>query len=213
MLDHGTDKPPLPPAQQRVYDRLLDHHGRHGELPDLSGFARQLNLHYVTLKQHLLALDRKGYLRFESRGHGRSPLLQLHPAATGIPVLGGIPAGQLSDAAAMAEEFLPLHGLRGASFALRVDGESMADLIQPDDIVIFEKRQPFRSGEICAVRVDENEVTLKYLDFIKPGLFTLRPHNPDFEPVTVEAGRVNVEGTYLGLMRGQVASSLLESID
>lgn len=212
-MEFGADKPALPPAQQRVYSRLLDHHGRHGELPDLSEFARQLNLHYVTLKQHLQALNKKGYLRFESRGHGRSPLLQLHPAATGIPVLGGIPAGQLSEAASLADEFLPLHGIRSASFALRVDGESMADLIQPDDIVIFEKRQVHRSGEICAVRVDENEVTLKYLDFVKPDLFTLRPHNPDFEPVTVAAARVSVEGVYLGLMRGQVASALLESID
>ncbi len=203
----------LPPAQQRVYDRLLEHHGRYGTLPDLSEFARQLNVHYVSLKQHLQALDRKGLLRFESRGHGRSPLLQLHPAATGIPVLGGIPAGQLSEAAALAEEFLPLPGIRQASFALRVEGESMADLIQPDDIVIFEKRRPHRSGEICAVRVDENEVTLKYLDFVKPDLVTLRPHNPDFEPVTVPAARVNVEGAYLGLMRGSVTASLLETID
>lgn len=203
----------LPPAQQRVYDRLLEHHSRHGELPDLSDFARQLNLHYVSLKQHLQALDRKGFLRFQSRGHGRSPLLQLHPAATGIPVLGGIPAGTLAEAATLADEFLPLHGLRGASFALRVDGESMADLIQPDDIVIFEKRRPYRSGEICAVRVDENDVTLKYLDLVKPDLVTLRPHNPEFQPLTVPAARVSVEGTYLGLMRGQVASALLETID
>lgn len=212
-MEQSAGKPSLPPAQQRVYDRLLDHFGRHGELPDLSEFARQLKLHYVSLKQHLQALDKKGYLRFESRGHGRSPLLQLHPAATGIPVLGGIPAGPLSDAAAMADEFLPLHGVRGASFALRVDGSSMADLIQPDDIVIFEKRTPHRSGEICAVRIGENDVTLKYLDYIKPDLITLRPHNPDFQPVTVPAASVSVEGTYLGLMRGQVASALLESID
>ncbi len=214
-MDQITGKPSLPPAQQRVYDRLLDHYGRHGELPDLSEFARQLKLHYVSLKQHLQALDKKGYLKFESRGHGRSPFLQLHPAATGIPVLGGIPAGPLSDAAAMAEEFLPLQGVRGASFALRVDGSSMADLIQPDDIVIFEKRRPYRSGEICAVRIGENDVTLKYLDFdvVKPDVFTLRPHNPEYEPVTVPAGQVTVEGIYLGLMRGQVASALLESID
>src|SRR5690625_7896568 len=94
-MDQAPAKNQLPPAQRRVYDRLLDHHARTGELPDLSEFARQLNVHYVSLKQHLQALDRKGFVRFESRGQGRSPLLQLHPAATGIPVLGGIPAGPL----------------------------------------------------------------------------------------------------------------------
>src|SRR5690554_4789913 len=125
-MNRSIAKPSLPPAQQRVYDRLLEHHSRHGELPDLSDFARQMQLHYVSLKQHLVALHKKGYLTFESRGHGRSPLLQLHPAATGVPVLGSIPAGPLSEAVAHAEEFLPLPGMRGASFALRVQGSSMA---------------------------------------------------------------------------------------
>jgi len=211
-MDSGTT-PALPPAQQRVYDRLVDYWHRHGELPGLSEFARQLNLHYVSLKQHLQALDRKGFLRFESRGHGRSPLLELHPAATGIPVLGGIPAGPLSEAATLAEEFLPLQRVQGASFALRVDGDSMADLIQPDDIVVFSRGAPRRSGEICAVRVDSDDVTLKYLDFAGGGSVVLRPHNPDFESVELEAARVSVEGIYLGLMRGAVSSFLLETID
>lgn len=211
-MDHGN-RPQLPPAQQRVYDRLLDHWDRHGELPGLSAFARQLNLHYVSLKQHLQALHRKGLVRFESRGHGRSPLLELHPAATGIPVLGGIPAGPLSEAAAFADEFLPLQGVKGASFALRVDGDSMADLIQPHDVVIFSRRKPERSGQICALRVDGDDVTLKYLDFSGGGSVTLRPHNPAYEPLQVSAERVSVEGLYLGLMRGAVTSYLLETID
>ena len=211
-MDYGS-RPPLPPAQQRVYDRLLDYWNRHGELPGLSAFARKLNLHYVSLKQHLQALDRKGFLRFESRGHGRSPLLELHPAATGIPVLGGIPAGPLSEAAPFADEFLPLQGVRGASFALRVDGDSMADLMQPGDVVIFSREQPQRSGEICALRVDGDDVTLKYLDFSSPDMVTLRPHNPEYESFTAPAAQVNVEGVYLGLMRGAVTSSLVATID
>lgn len=206
-------KPLLPPAQQRVYDRLVDHHSRHGELPELSELARQMQLHYVSLKQHLVALHKKGYLTFESRGHGRSPLLQLHPAATGVPLLGSIPAGPLSEAVAQADEYLALAGVRGASFALRVQGDSMADLIQADDVVVFEKRKPFRGGEICAVRLGESDVTLKYVDFIKPDLVTLRPHNPDFEPLTAPAGDVTIEGVYLGLIRGNVLPALLESID
>jgi SOS-response transcriptional repressor LexA len=34
-----------------------------------------------------------------------------------------------------------------------------------------------RSGEICAVRVERSEVTLKYLDFTGKDIYTLRPHN------------------------------------
>ncbi len=212
-MNQDAVKPHLPPAQQRVYDRLLEHHGRHGELPELSELARQMNLHYVSLKQHLVALDKKGFLVFESRGHGRSPLLQLHPAATGVPLLGSIPAGPLSEAVAQADEFLALGGVRAASFALRVQGSSMADLIQPDDVVVFEKRQPHRSGEICAVRVSDSDVTLKYVDMRQRGSVTLRPHNPDFESVTVPSSEVIIEGAYLGLIRGHVLPAVLETVD
>lgn len=205
-------KPSLPPAQQRVYSRLIDHFERHGELPELSELARQMQLHYVSLKQHLVALDKKGYLTFESRGHGRSPFLQLHPAATGVPLLGSIPAGPLSEAVAQTEEYLTLSGVRGASFALRVQGNSMADLIQPDDVVVFEKRMPTRSGEICAVRISEADVTLKYVDFDKAGSIILRPHNPDFDAMTVPAAEVTIEGAYLGLIRGHVVPAMLETV-
>lgn len=200
----------LPPAQRRVYQRLLDYYGKNGDLPDLSDFARQLQMHYVSLKQHLVALDRKGHLKFESRGRGRSPLLKLPPGVTGIPVLGSIPAGPVSEALPHADGYLPLGTLRNASFALRIHGDSMADLIQHDDVVIFEKRQPHRSGEICAVRIQENDVTLKYVDFNQPDSVTLRPHNPHYDEQTVSAGELSIEGVYLGLLRGDVLGALLE---
>ncbi|MFS8640204.1 MAG: hypothetical protein LOD90_05230 [Symbiobacteriaceae bacterium] len=75
----------LSPTQERVYARLLEHQRRTGRLPELSDLARQLGIHYVSLRQHLEALHKKGYLEFESRGRGRSPYLALPPQATGIP--------------------------------------------------------------------------------------------------------------------------------
>lgn len=196
--------------QSKVYDRLLEHYRRSGDLPELSRLARELNVHYVSLKQHLEALSRKGYLVFESRGRGRSPHLSLPAQATGIPVLGEIPAGPLSEGIELAEAYLPLAGLPRARFALRVQGDSMADLIQAGDVVVFEKRQPYRSGEICAVRLGESDVTLKYLDELEPGRYALRPHNPDYPVTEVAASEVTVEGIYLGLLRGDVVGALLD---
>lgn len=200
----------LSPMQQKVFERLREHHFRHGRLPDLSDFARDLGLHYVSLKQHLEALHKKGFLTFESRGRGRSPHLELPAEAVGIPVLGAIPAGPLSEAVAHAEAYLPLGGMRDRHFALRVHGDSMADLIQHGDVVLFEKRQPSRSGEICAVRVDESEVTLKYLDDLGHGTYALRPHNPAYPTAEVAAAEVAIEGVYRGLLRGDLLGSLLE---
>lgn len=200
---------PLSRAQERIFSKLRDHKRRTGQLPELSQFARELGVHYVSLKQHLEALASKGYLVFESRGRGRSPLLELPAELTGVPVLGSIPAGPLSEAIPEAESFLPLSGFDGDLFALRVAGDSMADLIQDGDIVLFKQRLPLRSGEICAVRVEGSEVTLKYLDWLGGGGYALRPHNPLYPTVRVEADALAIEGVYQGLLRGEVLSSLL----
>jgi len=200
----------LSPMQRKVYERLRDHFRRTGGTPELSEFARELGVHYVSLKQHLEALHRKDYIVFESRGRGRSPHLTLPPVATGVPVLGGIPAGPLSEAVADAEGFLPLSGLQEGAFALRVEGDSMADLIQDADVVLFDKRQPQRSGEICAVRVEGSDVTLKYLDRLGGGRYALRAHNPDYLTIEVAAEDIVIDGVYRGLLRGALVDVLSE---
>jgi repressor LexA len=176
---------PLSPRQRKVYDRLLEHHRRTGGTPDLSEFARGLGVTYVTLKQHLEALAHKGYLTFEGRGRGRSPIVRLPAAATGVPLLGAIPAGPLAEAVADAEGYLPLPGLGERWFALRVRGDSMADLIQADDVVLFERGAPARDGLMCAVRVEDDDVTLKYLDRDGPTATACAPTTPP----TPTAGR------------------------
>ncbi len=203
---------PLSPAQERVYQRLLEHQRRTGGMPELSELARSLGVHYVTLKQHLEALQGKGYLTFESRGRGRSPRVELPAEATGIPLVGDIPAGTAGIASAHVEAYLPAlvgSGAQRSDFALRVHGYSMADLIQPDDIVLLAASRPSRSGQICAVRVGPDEVTLKYLDQLPGGRYQLRPHNPDYPTVTVHGSELAIDGVYRGLLRGSAAEGLL----
>jgi repressor LexA len=200
----------LPPQQGRVLARLTEYVRRTGETPELSSFARELGVHYVTLKQHLEALHRKGHLEFESRGPARSPILRLPNALTGVPILGGIPAGPLTEALPDTEGYLPLAGVGDRWFALRVQGDSMADLIQEDDVVLFERTPPDRNGLICAVRVEEDDVTLKYLDRDGPSRYLLRPHNPTYEPRTVAARDLLIDGVYRGLLRGDVLDLMLE---
>ncbi len=199
----------LPKMQRKVYERLREHKERTGRAPDLAVFARELKIHYVSLRQHLEALHRKGFLVFESRGRGQSPRLELPLKATGIPVLGSIPAGPLSEALLEPEGFLPCSGARD-QFALRVSGTSMADLIQDGDIVLFRQGLPQRSGEICAVRVGNSEVTLKYVDRLEPATVALRPHNPQYPTLAVPAREVHIEGVYAGLVRGDLIGTLYE---
>jgi repressor LexA len=203
----------LSPQQRKVLERLRDHRQQTGEMPELSALARSMGIHYVSLKQHLQALDRKGYLRFESRGRGRSPRLRLPDVVTGIPLLGGIPAGPLADPTAHAEGVVQLTGLAAGHFALRVEGDSMADLLLPGDVVILERQPPQRAGEICAVRVDDDEVTLKHLHGHGTRELTLRPHNPVHPALRVAAERVQVDGVYRGLLRGEAIGALVHALD
>ena len=202
---------PLSNAQKRIFTKLRDHKRRTGTMPDLSSFAREVGIHYVSLKQHLDALSKKGYLVFESKGRGRSPHLELPAELTGVPVMGSIPAGPLSEAVQEAESFLPLSGFHDSHFALQVQGDSMADLIQDSDVVLF-KQQPIPnySGEICAVIVGDSEATLKYLDKLNDGAYALRPHNPDYPITKVEPDEFKVLGVYQGLLRGDILSTLLQ---
>jgi repressor LexA len=181
-----------------------------GAMPEVADLARDLGMHYMSLKQHLQALHKKGHLHFESRGVGKSPHLRLVRPKSAVPVLGYIPAGPLNEALQDIEGYLPLRARPGL-FALRVSGDSMAEIIQDRDVVLLQKDRVPASGEICAVRVHETEVTLKYLDW-SPRLkeATLRPHNPRYPVVTVSAEEIVIEGVYRGLLRGELSRELFQ---
>jgi repressor LexA len=178
-----------------------------GEL-NFAALAQGFGISAVTLREHLDAVARKGYLEITSRGRGRSPVVRL--LHSGVPVLGHIAAGPLSEALEFPEGYLRLASYPGR-FGLRVKGHSMADLIRDGDVVLLTKR-PYKSGEVCAVRVDRSDATLKYVehDPHTPETVLLRPHNPDYTPQEVAVTQLEVDGVFSALLRGDVIDELLE---
>jgi len=217
--------PPRPVRQLQILEALRTAYERTGALPELSALARSFGIAYPTLREHLRALEAKGELRMESRGPGRSPRLTLLGGAFGVPLFGeiaaGVPVGSYPD----PEGHLALRG-RPDHFALRVRGDSMADRIEDGDVVLLQHAQPQRSGEICAVRVGDDETTLKYLEWSgqgqgaygqsaygqsgAPSRYRLRPHNPSYPTLTVSATELHVDGVFRGLLRGDVVQELLQ---
>jgi repressor LexA len=175
---------------------------------NIQGLADAFGVHRSTLREHLDAIARKGHIELESRGPGKNPIIKLR--YTGVPIVGQIAAGSLSEALEFPEGYLRLPSYPGR-FGLRVQGNSMAEAIQDGDVVLLKKRPP-KSGEICAVRVDRSEATLKYLDqyLTRPEMVLLRPHNPEYAPLEVAAERVVVDGVYSGLLRGDVIDELMQ---
>ncbi|MEX2536276.1 MAG: S24 family peptidase [Trueperaceae bacterium] len=199
-----------PPHKQLEILAFLERQlAERGELPDLAEVARVFDIRYSTLRGHLEALAGKGHLNLESRGPGRSPRLILRRRPGGIPLFGEIAAGLPAGAYPDPEGHLALRGLEGG-FALRVRGDSMAERIQEGDVVLLQRGQPQRSGEICAVRVGTDETTLKYLDWSgSPRRYTLRPHNPDYPTLLVDPGALHIDGLFRSLLRGEVVEQLL----
>ena len=198
--------PRLTELQAKIL-RALEKQVREGDI-NIRSLGTTFGVTDTTVREHLQAIARKGHLEFKSRGHGRTPYVRLLTA--GVPVIGHITAGPLSEALEFPEGYLKLSSHPGR-FGLRGRGDSMADEVKDGDVVLLKKR-PYKSGEICAVRVDRSDATLKYLDLYvnHPETVLLRPHNPAYDTAEVEAKRVIVDGVFSGLLRGEVIDELMQ---
>ena len=201
-------------VQDKMLKLLKKRWRERGSQPNLNEVAGELGMQYMSLRQHLEALNKKGYLTFTSQGRGKPPVIRLAEKGPvrlepheGVPLLGDIAAGGLHEAVEHCEGFLSLPG-RGERFALRVKGDSMSERIEDGDVVIL-RRCPFTSGDICAVR-HEDETTLKYVDVGNDGRATLRPHNPLYSLIEVKLEEIYVAGVYDALLRGAVVHELFE---
>ena len=84
-------------------------------------------------------------------------------------------------------------------FTLNVSGCSMINAgILDGDIVIVEKRNTARNGEIVVVMTEDNEVTLKTY-YKENGYFRLQPENDTMDPIILN--NVTILGKAIGLYR------------
>ncbi len=106
--------------------------------------------------------------------------------AFSVKILGTVEAGFPSPAEEELADVLSLDDFliknRDATFLLKISGNSMSEAgILPGDMVIVDKRQTPKSGDIVIAEVD-GEWTVKYLK--KRGeSITLIPANPAYKPL------------------------------
>lgn len=109
-----------------------------------------------------------------------------------IPILGRVPAGIPIEAVTDRIGEIEIASPRGDDkyWALKVKGDSMYPKILDGDIVIFREQQSCENGDICVVRVNGTDATLKKV--VKNGdSIILQPLNPDFEPLVFSDSVVN----------------------
>jgi repressor LexA len=156
-----------------------------------------------TVRDHLQALARKGYIELSGSSHRRVKLRRERPRISRIPVLGRVAAGLPTFAEENIEGHLPVPEewkQRGAAFALRVNGDSMIDAgIRQGDYVVVRPRVSADSGDIVVAEMD-GETTLKR--FWRSGRrVVLKPENTRYKPIEVRTDSSAIQGVVVALLR------------
>ncbi|MGO4885645.1 MAG: transcriptional repressor LexA [Bryobacteraceae bacterium] len=199
--------------QKQVLDLIVKLVDENGYSPSYEELAQGLNLaSLATVHKHITALTAKNYLK---RGINQSRSLELGPkyqqenrrhkeaAALEIPLLGRIAAGLPVESVAQRAtlSFADFVGHPG-TFALEVRGESMiGDHICDGDMILVERVDDVRDGEIVVALVEGTETTLKRFYREPANKIRLQPANPALQPIIVPAADVQIQGRLLAVLR------------
>jgi repressor LexA len=190
---------PLTARQQKLLTFVLDHIRGKGHPPTIREIGRSFGFRSTgTVRDHLRALERKGYLR-TMRGKSRGLLPQQWLRA--LPIIGRVPAGGPLLAEENVEGTLDLSREFGGEkvFALKVHGDSMVEAgICEGDLVVVRAQDHAEAGEIVVALVD-GEATVKRFAR-RAGKPWLQPANPRYEPIAV-GGDTKILGRVIGVIR------------
>lgn len=198
---------PLTARQEKLL-RLIEHmHATRGYAPSLQELAHAMGIASLQgVKDHLAALERKGYIRrAPGRRRALTVLQRLVPREGSLPILGRVAAGRPLLAVENREGTLSLSPEllgTGQHFALRVHGDSMIEAgISDGDYVIVRQQETANPGEIVVVMVGD-EVTVKRLRKKGASLF-LEAANPAYTPIplTGRSPAPQILGAVVGLYR------------
>lgn len=178
--------------------------------PSIREIAANFNLSSpATAHVHVNKLIEKGYLK---RGKGSNHLLELqvpneYEKATdgviAVPLIGKVTAGNPIEAIEVPDELISLPAYllpkKKEVFTLRIEGDSMINAgIYDKDIVIVERGNTAKNGDIVVAMDDENQVTIKRY-FKEKDYIRLQPENDYMLPIILK--EATILGKAIGLYR------------
>ena len=197
---------PLTEVQQELYNWLVEYIQEHQHSPSIRQMMRAMGLKSpAPIQSRLEHLRTKGYIDW-TEGKARTIRI-VESVHRGVPIRGEIAAGGLIEPFTDEAERLDIIGLqlRPQDYALRVSGDSMIDaMIADGDIVIMRpvlEPDRLKNGNIVAARVEGSGNTLKYF-YRSDDRVTLKPANPNYDPIEATAEQVSIQGVLVGVWRG-----------
>jgi len=200
----------LTKRQEEILNYLKEFMVSHGYPPTVREIGKDLGLSSpATIHTHLNNLAKKGFIRKDESKNRAIELLVENEYANrdenvvNVPLLGKITAGSPIEAIEKPDEYFSIPSYlvprNKEVFTLNVSGCSMINAgILDGDIVIVERQNTARNGEIVVAMTDENEVTLKTF-YKEDGYFRLQPENDTMDPIILN--NVTILGKTIGLYR------------
>jgi repressor LexA len=206
----------LTARQQEIWNYLVEYVDGHGYPPTVREIGEHVGLASPsTVHAHLANLERAGLLRrdptkpraLELIGRERREAEPATPAERDdflrLPLVGEIAAGGPLLAEENIEEYVPMPSSTKGDFLLRVKGESMIEAaILDGDLVIVQKAQDARNGEIVVALAGEDETadeaTIKTF-YREANRVRLQPENSSMAPIYSK--HVQILGRVVGVFR------------
>ncbi len=204
MKNEITDK------QKNVLDFIKKFIATNGYPPSIREIGKGLGLSSpATVHTHVKKLCKAGYLKVNTNKFRAMEILvdneylDKNEELVKVPLLGKITAGSPIEAIERPNEFFSLPAnlipAKETIFTLNVSGESMINAgIYDGDIVIVQKQNTARNGDIIVAMTDENEVTLKTY-YKEKNHIRLQPENDTMAPIILN--NVTILGKAIGLYR------------
>lgn len=202
----------ITPRQMKILQFIRDYMRCESVPPTYREIASHMGIKSTHgVARHLRALEAKGQLeliREKARGirlPGFMPLAEGPPPET-IPLLGRVAAGMPILAEENVEERLYIDRTvfgPGATFALKVSGDSMKNAGMMDgDLVVIRTQPTAKNGEIVVALIGEEATVKRFYDC--GSHVELRPENPDYAVISVaksDPEGLMIVGLVVGLLR------------
>ena len=200
----------LTTKQNEILTFIKKYTAKNNYPPSIREISKGVNLKSpATTHVHVKNLIDKGYLKRNLNNHKILELMvpnefeKSDALTVQIPLLGKVTAGNPIEAIENPDEYFPipvnLIPKNREVFTLRVSGESMINAgILDNDIVIIERKNTAKNGDIVVAMNDDNEVTLKTF-YKEENYFRLQPENDFMTPIILK--NVTILGKAIGLYR------------
>src|SRR3989344_1937955 len=168
----------LPKKKRQILEYLTDYIGKHNFAPTLSEIAKKFKVSSLaTVHEHIKFLEDNGFIKRSGDVRSKDMQIMSRPEvpevenvylsgqSIGVPLLGLITAGSPIEAVENKEEEIavPAEITRGRQcYILKVRGDSMIEsLIADGDLVVVEKTEYAKNGDMVVAVLDDGTATLK----------------------------------------------------